>query len=139
MTPSELAPFVDRSRRPRLLDMISAGPPFQVLVVRDASRFSRRDGDEAFGELKRIAQAGIAVWLYQDGTAFEWGNFTANITGIEWRPQRDSNPCLGLEGPRYSRPIITPGQHDAARRITSSRSRVARSRRSRESPAARSR
>jgi site-specific DNA recombinase len=50
--------------------------------VRDASRFSRRDGDEAFGELKRIAQAGIAVWFYQDATTFEHGNFAANITGI---------------------------------------------------------
>ena len=36
--------------------------------MRDASRFSRRDGDEAFGELKRIAQAGVTVWFYQDGT-----------------------------------------------------------------------
>jgi DNA invertase Pin-like site-specific DNA recombinase len=35
--------------RQRLLDVIAGGrPPFQVLVVRDASRFSRRDGDEAF-------------------------------------------------------------------------------------------
>src|SRR5439155_26640839 len=31
--------------RQRLLDVISAGPPFQVLIMRDSSRFSRRDGD----------------------------------------------------------------------------------------------
>src|SRR5206468_2358480 len=35
-----------------LLDVIRKGAPFQALVMRDASRFSRRDGDEAFGELK---------------------------------------------------------------------------------------
>jgi site-specific DNA recombinase len=68
--------------RQRLLDAIEAGPPFHVLIMRDASRFSRRDGDEAFGELKRLAQAGIEVWFYQDGTRFEYGNFAANITGI---------------------------------------------------------
>jgi hypothetical protein len=41
-----------------------------VLIIRDASRFGRHHGDEAFGELKRVAQAGVAVWFYQDGTAF---------------------------------------------------------------------
>src|SRR5262245_40907197 len=57
--------------RQRLLDAaLSDRPPFQVLVMRDASRFSRRDGDEAFGELKRLAQAGVAIWFYQDGTQF---------------------------------------------------------------------
>src|SRR4051794_33582719 len=51
--------------RRRLLEALTAGrPPFQVLIMRDASRFSRRDGDEAFGELKRIAQAGVAIWFY---------------------------------------------------------------------------
>src|SRR5262245_2347036 len=55
----------------RLLETIAAGaPPFQVLIMRDDSRFSRRDGDEAFGELKRIAQAGIAIWFYQSGARF---------------------------------------------------------------------
>ena len=50
--------------RQRLLHAIISGrrPPFQALIVRDASRFSRRDGDEAFGELKRIAQAGVDIW-----------------------------------------------------------------------------
>ena len=59
-----------------------AGPPFRVLIMRDASRFSRRDGDEAFGELKRIAQAGVAIWFYQDGTRFEFGTFAANVIGF---------------------------------------------------------
>ena len=40
--------------RQRLLDTIHAGAPFQALIMRDTSRFSRRDGDEAFGELKAI-------------------------------------------------------------------------------------
>src|SRR5262249_19790861 len=35
--------------RQRLLDLIATNKsPFQVLIMRDASRFSRRDGDEAF-------------------------------------------------------------------------------------------
>jgi len=69
--------------RQRLLDALSTGrAPVQVLMMRDASRFSRRDGDEAFGKVKRIAQAGVKVWFYQDGTRFEYGNFAANITGI---------------------------------------------------------
>ena len=42
--------------------------PFQVLMR--TRRASRRDGDEAFGELKRIAQAGIAIWFYPDATPF---------------------------------------------------------------------
>ena len=64
------------------VDMIESGPPFQVLIMRDASRFSRRDGDEAFSELKAIAKAGVDIWFYHDGTRFEYGNFAANITGI---------------------------------------------------------
>src|SRR5262245_39148614 len=68
--------------RQRLLAAIAAGPPFQVLVVRDASRFSRRDGDEAFGELKRIAQAGVELWFYQDGTRFTFGTFSDNVVGF---------------------------------------------------------
>lgn len=82
-------------QRQRLLDLIeSEHPPFQILIVRDASRFSRRDGDEAFGELKRIAQAGIAIWFYEDGSRFTYGQFADNITGFvraemnaEWRRQ----------------------------------------------------
>lgn len=69
--------------RQRLIDVIDAGdPPFQILILRDASRFSRRDGDEAFGELKRIAQAGIAIWFYQDGTRFTFGSFGENVVGF---------------------------------------------------------
>ena len=41
------------ANRKRCLDAIAAGdPPFQVLVMRDQSRFSRRDGDEAFGRVE---------------------------------------------------------------------------------------
>src|SRR5262245_51387368 len=47
--------------RQRILDNIRAGAPFQVLIMRDDSRFSRRDGDEVFGELKTIARAGVEV------------------------------------------------------------------------------
>jgi site-specific DNA recombinase len=69
--------------RQRLLDAVSRGrPPFQVLVMRDSSRFSRRDGDEAFGELKRLAQAGVEIWFYQDSTHFSFGTFGENVAGF---------------------------------------------------------
>lgn len=69
--------------RQRLIAVIESGrAPFQVLIMRDPSRFSRRDGDEAFGELKRIAQAGILIWFYQDGRAFEYGELHSNVRGI---------------------------------------------------------
>ena len=45
--------------RQRLFDLAFSGrPPFEILIVRDSSRLSRRDGDEAFNELKRLARAG---------------------------------------------------------------------------------
>ena len=50
--------------------------------MRDASRFSRRDGDEAFGELKRLAQQGVEVWFYQDEHAFTFGTFGENVVGF---------------------------------------------------------
>jgi hypothetical protein len=46
-----------------------------VLIMREMSRFSRQDGDETFGELKRIAQRGIAIWFYQDADRFRFGTF----------------------------------------------------------------
>ena len=49
--------------RGRLMAAVDGGPPLQALVMRDASRFSRRDGDESFGELKRLAQAGVEIWF----------------------------------------------------------------------------
>jgi len=69
--------------RQRLLDMINSGrPPFGALILRDNSRFSRRDGDEAFGELKQLKIAGVEVWFYQDGTQFTFGDFSSNILGL---------------------------------------------------------
>lgn len=69
--------------RRRLLDMIESGDaPFTTLIMRDQSRFSRRDGDEAFAELKAIAKRGIRILFYGDGTEFEYGTFASNITGM---------------------------------------------------------
>ena len=60
--------------RQRLLDAILSGrPPFQVLIVRDRSRFSRRDGEESFSELKQISRAGVQVWFIR----MELGSNTA--------------------------------------------------------------
>jgi len=57
-------------------------PPFPLLIMRDTSRFSCRDGDEAFEQLKRLAQAGIEIWFYQDGTRFSSGPFGENVVGF---------------------------------------------------------
>jgi site-specific DNA recombinase len=66
----------------RLLETIRHRPPFQALIMRDASRFSRRDGDEAFAELKAIVRDGVEVWFYQDGQPFAFGNLGDNVVGF---------------------------------------------------------
>jgi DNA invertase Pin-like site-specific DNA recombinase len=68
--------------RQRLLRAIEGGPPFKVLIMREGSRFSRRDGDEAFGELKRIAQAGVEIWFYLDRRKFSFGTMGENVSGF---------------------------------------------------------
>ena len=75
---AETRKLVDRQR---LLDTIRSEPPFQALIMRDTSRFSRRDGDEAVGELKRIVRAGVDVWFYEQRTQFTFGTFAENVTG----------------------------------------------------------
>src|SRR5204863_4271100 len=71
--------------RTRMLDLIfrsNGRPPFDVLIMRDASRFSRRDGDEAVTELKSIAKAGISIWFYADQTQFAYGDLGSNVIGF---------------------------------------------------------
>jgi site-specific DNA recombinase len=69
--------------RKRMLDLIaSRHAPFTFVVMRDTSRFSRRDGDEAFGELKSIAKSGVDVWFYQDGSKFQFGTMATNMVGF---------------------------------------------------------
>src|SRR5262245_13776227 len=71
--------------RQRLLDALNGGggrPPFHVLIMRDDSRFSRRDGEEAFAELKRIAQVGVEIWFYAEGKRFTFGTFGDNVVGF---------------------------------------------------------
>jgi site-specific DNA recombinase len=70
--------------RQRMLDLIhkNGQPPFDTLVIRDASRFSRRDGDESFAELKAITRSGVDVWFYQDGQQFTYGDLGSNIVGF---------------------------------------------------------
>jgi DNA invertase Pin-like site-specific DNA recombinase len=63
----------------RMLDDIRSGrAAYKILVMQAGDRLSRRDGDEAFGELKTIAKAGIALWFYADGTCFDYGTFELN-------------------------------------------------------------
>lgn len=76
----------------RLLADIDAGPKFTALIMQARDRFSRRDGDEAFGEMKAIDRAGVTIWFYGDNTKFEHGSFASNTLGFlnsefvaEWR------------------------------------------------------
>src|SRR4029077_15544320 len=57
-------------------------PLFCARRTRAAPRLTRREGDEAFGELKAIAQAGIEIWFYQDATRFEFGTLADNVIGF---------------------------------------------------------
>lgn len=68
--------------RKRLLDAIHGGAPFGAVIMRDPSRFSRRDGDEAFAELKAIARKGVEIWFYQDGQRFAFGTLGDNVVGF---------------------------------------------------------
>ena len=61
---------------------LTLGEPFHALIIRDTSRFSRRDGDEAFGELKAIDRTGVDIWFYQDGQRFTHGTFGDNVAGV---------------------------------------------------------
>jgi DNA invertase Pin-like site-specific DNA recombinase len=68
--------------RQRLLASLATPQRPHVVLMRDSSRFSRSDGDEAFGELKRIAQAGVEVWFYQEDRPFRHGTFGDNVVGF---------------------------------------------------------
>lgn len=54
---------------------------FDAVIMQAQDRFSRRDGDEAFGELKQLAKH-VQVWFYADRQRFTYGTFESNITGI---------------------------------------------------------
>jgi DNA invertase Pin-like site-specific DNA recombinase len=68
----------------RMLAAITATtpPPFEVLIYQAPDRLSRRDGDEAFTELKTLAKAGVQVWFYADGSKFEYRSFATNTLGF---------------------------------------------------------
>src|SRR5207249_7808066 len=55
---SSLARLKDKAR---MLSAITSSkkPPFEALICQAADRFSRRDGDESFAELKTITKAGV--------------------------------------------------------------------------------
>jgi len=66
----------------KMIELIVGGAcPFQALVMQAHDRLSRRDGDESFGELKRLAQH-VEVWFYADRKQFTYGTFESNVTGM---------------------------------------------------------
>jgi site-specific DNA recombinase len=64
----------------RMMAAAKAGA-FDAVIIQAADRFSRRDGDEAFGELKQLA-ALVEVHFYEDGTQFASGDLASNVTGF---------------------------------------------------------
>jgi len=66
--------------RSRMLEA-AARKSFDVVVMQAQDRFSRRDGDEAFGELKQLGRL-VGIWFYSDGTQFEAGTFASNTLGF---------------------------------------------------------
>jgi site-specific DNA recombinase len=70
-----------RSRQ-RMIDLIASGrAPFGAVILRDASRFSRRDGDEVVAQLKQIAQR-VEIWYYGDNQRFAFGDLGSNVTAF---------------------------------------------------------
>jgi DNA invertase Pin-like site-specific DNA recombinase len=67
----------------RLLAVIDSGrAPFSVVICQHKNRWSRRPGDESFGELKRVTRKGVQVWFYDGGRRFEYGTFATNLVGF---------------------------------------------------------
>jgi DNA invertase Pin-like site-specific DNA recombinase len=83
--------------RQRLLDVIEKGAPFETLILRDTSRFSRRDGDEAIAELKAITKRGVAVWFYAAGQQFTYGTLAETSSASS---MRNSRPTIADRLPR---------------------------------------
>jgi DNA invertase Pin-like site-specific DNA recombinase len=63
-----------------LLQLATTGA-FQVVIMQAQDRFSRRDGDEAFTELKSLARH-VDIWFYADGRKFEHGTLATNVVGL---------------------------------------------------------
>jgi DNA invertase Pin-like site-specific DNA recombinase len=59
------AEFVNRPGLARLLTALSPRPPFDVLILAEPSRLGREQIETAY-TLKRITDAGVAVWYYLD-------------------------------------------------------------------------
>ena len=92
--------------RQRMIDLITSGHcPFGVLIMQAPDRFSRRDGDEAFGELKRLARH-VEIWFYADARRFAYGTFESNVNGM-----------LQSEFAAEFRRTIAAKTHEAHRRL----------------------
>jgi hypothetical protein len=50
--------------------------------MQSQDRFSRRDGDEAFAELKSVARTVVEIWFYADRQPFRFGSLATNVVGL---------------------------------------------------------
>jgi len=65
-------------QRQRLIADITAGK-FDVLIIRDKDRFTRREGMPGVIELTFIAEHNVAIWFYHDGKPFAYGTLEADL------------------------------------------------------------
>jgi DNA invertase Pin-like site-specific DNA recombinase len=73
--------FQQLKNRGRLLQEIDAGR-FDVLIVRDKSRFTRREGMKGVSELSFVADAGVAIWFYATGDQFKHGDIGSDVQNV---------------------------------------------------------
>jgi DNA invertase Pin-like site-specific DNA recombinase len=64
--------------RQRLLKAID-NRQIDTLIVRDKSRFSRRDGQDAVEELRAIAKKGVRIFFYGTGQQFTHGDLASDL------------------------------------------------------------
>jgi site-specific DNA recombinase len=62
--------------------LIQMADQFDVVVMQAQDRWSRRDGAEAWVELKALAQRDVEIWFYADARKFEFGTLTTNVPSL---------------------------------------------------------
>jgi DNA invertase Pin-like site-specific DNA recombinase len=73
--------YLKLAERQRLLKAVKARQ-VDVVIVRDKSRFTRRDGTGGVEDLMAVAKQGVPVWFYRDGKAFSHGTVESDVMNI---------------------------------------------------------
>jgi len=75
------AHFLKLAARQRLMKAVKARQ-VDVVIVRDKSRFTRRDGTDGVEDLMAVAKSGVLVWFYRDGKHFSHGTIESDVMNI---------------------------------------------------------